>query len=273
MRSEALIWIVVVSVLVVFAIGMIIFVNVFKRKNEDVILPAPIIYTGKASLLSATPSFETTIYKYKFSLNLTPQDIFGVLKWDDNFDKAYPHFLRTSYRDLKTDKLEDIIEHAKRTVEAMSLDRPRENSVVPLDPAALRELMGENEYEKFERLVAPPDKWSSCYLWLNTAGYTTPMHGDVSHVLAFHLTGRKRWTLADRRNLENCYPRPNQRGHLYCHAGNPYDSSLVEFYPKFNRIRYTHIDLLPGDLLSIPPKTLHFVHTFEPSFMVSIVLK
>lgn len=272
MPSNTRVVIIVTCILVFIGIIAIVLVVIFSKKKEA-ILPPPELIDGISSLLQSHPSYLDYVYRYHFDVNLTNSQILKSLTWDDDFCKDYPELLDIEYRDLKTKNLKDILETAQKTFKSMNPDTPRANYVVPMAPKMVQQLLGHDQYEKLIHLIAPPEKWSTCYLWLNTKGYTTPMHGDTSHVVAFHLTGRKRWTLADRKNLSNCYPRPNRRGHLYCHAGNPYDKSLVEIYPKFSKIRYRHVDLLPGDLLVIPPKTLHFVHTFEPSFMVSIVLK
>ena len=262
---------IVVAIVVFIAIIVVAIVVLWGKKND--VLPPPLIIEGKTILASAQPSYTTHVYRYHFNINLTNSQILASLSWNEDFGKDYPHLLESEYRDLRTKKLNDVVEYAQQTFQSMNTDKLRSNYTVPMEPAMIKQLLGDVEYGRLIHLIAPPEKWSSCNLWLNTGGYTTPLHGDKAHVIAFHLTGRKRWTLADKGNLPNCYPRPNTRGHFYCHAGNPYDKSLSEIYPNFSRIRYRHVDLFPGDLLVIPPKTLHFVHTFEPSFMVSIVLK
>ena len=107
-------------------------------------------------------------------------------------------------------------------------------------------------------------------LWYNSKGYTTPLHGDMTAIGVLHLTGRKRWAFADQHNIKNCYVKPNKRGHLYCGPDNPYNQKeLSKTYPKFSRIKFTHVDATGGTMYAFPRKMIHFVHTFEPSFMVS----
>lgn len=243
------------------------------HKYKTIHVPPPTIHTVKKHLFSLVPSYRDQIYHYSIPFELTNEQIMARLVWNDSFsDKLLlehhhpppPEMSRSLY----------IARVVGPSLKAnIDLKKPRENHVLPIDLEMLEKILGKDNFNSLIASVGPPKRWEMMKLWLNTTGYTTPMHGDTSNVLAIHLTGRKRWVFADRAYLSSCHPKRNQHGNLYCHASNPYDSSFDDIYPGFKDIQFRHTEWSGGDVLAIPNRFLHFVHTLEPCFMLSVVIK
>jgi len=243
------------------------------RKLKPIHTPPPTIHTAVKNLFSLAPSYQDQIYHYNMSFDLTNEQIMNRLVWDDSFSDELllehhhpppPGMSRSKY----------IVRVVGPALKAkIDFKRPRENHVLPIDLKMLEKILGKGNFNSLLASVGPPKRWAMMKLWLNTTGYTTPMHGDVSNVLAIHLTGKKRWVFADRAYLSSCHPQKNQHGNLYCHASNPYDSSFDDIYPGFKDIQYSHTEWSGGDVLAIPNGFLHFVHTIESCFMLSVIIK
>lgn len=95
----------------------------------------------------------------------------------------------------------------------------------------------------------------------------TPLHYDSlgAHNSFFQIRGRKLFILIPFEQMDNCY------------ISNKNGNSLVDFenpdffkFPKFKNVTPIKADLNPGDLLYLPPYTLHYVRGKEINISMNI---
>ena len=269
-------WIIFIVLLVLVIVGVVVWVVLAKEK-DPYIWPAPKPVLATQNLHSLDPNN----YWYEFRIpgleHLTNRKVLELLSWDD-FSLDSERRLKRELGSIKSinsplkdrEELKDYHERLKTETLAHMDKETNTNRVFSIDLKRLKLIVGDEGFRLIEKYFGPFDKCHIMRLWLNTKDYTTPLHGDMTAIGVLHLTGRKRWVFADQHNMENCYATPNEKGHLYCAPQNPYaQKALSETYPKFSRIRFTHVDAVPGTMYSFPRKMIHFVHTLEPSFMVS----
>jgi hypothetical protein len=96
-------------------------------------------------------------------------------------------------------------------------------------------------------------------LFLGPSHSVTPLHFDclLTHNLFFQINGLKKFIVVARDRLECCYPRDWR----WCNvdAGQPdYDK-----YPLYKLANPIEIIVEPGDVLYLPPGTLHYVQSLE----------
>lgn len=263
-----------VVLLILLILGTVITVVSLKSFYKIWPAPKPIITTENIHKL------DPNNYWYEFYIpgleNLTNRFILENLVWD-NFSQDSERRLKHDYEILKSfnvknrQELRVYNERLREDTLKHLHDETRTNRVFSIDLKGLKRILGDVAFSHLNKYFGPFDKCHIMRLWFNSSGYTTPLHGDMTPIGVLHLTGCKRWVFADKHNISNCYAKSNQNGHLYCAPSNPYkQKELSKLYPKFGRIKFTHIDVLPGTLYSFPRKMIHFVHTLKPSFMLSI---
>ncbi|OAI29981.1 transcription factor jumonji [Methylosinus sp. R-45379] len=96
-------------------------------------------------------------------------------------------------------------------------------------------------------------------LFLGPSGSVTPLHFDclLTHNLFFQVAGRKKFTLLPREQIKYCYPY-NWR---WCEI----DVEKPDYnrYPLYRLANPTEVVVEPGDVLYMPPGTLHHVRSLD----------
>lgn len=97
--------------------------------------------------------------------------------------------------------------------------------------------------------------WSFAQFFVGPSSAQTPLHFDtlLTHNLFFQIHGRKRWVMVDAADRELAYPRQWRWSPV-----DPEAPDLGE-YPKFADARLMSCVLEGGDVLYLPPGTLHKV--------------
>jgi len=127
-----------------------------------------------------------------------------------------------------------------------------------------------HDLEPFPTDLFPPlfrDRW-----WLfpqffvGPAGAVTPLHFDtlLTHNLFFQLAGTKRFVMVDAADRDLCYP--------YKWRWSPVDvdDPDLDRYPDFARARQQEVLVEGGDLLYMPPGTLHQVTSLTSAISFNI---
>lgn len=96
-------------------------------------------------------------------------------------------------------------------------------------------------------------------MFLGPSNSTTPLHFDclLTHNLFFQVSGRKRFTLLPQEELRLCYPY-NWRWYKV-----DIDAPDYERFPLYREARGVEVIVGPGDLLYMPPGTLHHVRSLD----------
>jgi ribosomal protein L16 Arg81 hydroxylase len=101
--------------------------------------------------------------------------------------------------------------------------------------------------------------WRNLFFFYGKAGSLTPMHFDNlgTHNLFFHVRGRKRFIIIPSSQHKYCY--------MEKYSWSQVDVEQPNFakYPLFKKATPTEITLLPGDVLYMPPFTLHQVRSID----------
>jgi hypothetical protein len=102
--------------------------------------------------------------------------------------------------------------------------------------------------------------------FVGPTGSTTPLHFDtlLTNNLFFHLYGRKRFILIPAEQRDLCYPR-GWRWLRFDPTAPDYDT-----YPLAKAVTPIDVFLQPGDVLYIPPGTLHHVRNLSASISFNI---
>nr|UMO78714.1 Cupin incomplete domain containing protein [Pandoravirus belohorizontensis] len=126
---------------------------------------------------------------------------------------------------------------------------------------------------------APHRAYIDVKVWFNGPGYCTGAHYDPLDNLSVNVCGRKRWLLAAPCDHECFYPteRVETTGVQRYRVRNPYvDASAVDpvtgglLYPRLADARMIEVDVLPGHVLVVPRRWIHFVATVEPAVSFTI---
>lgn len=111
-----------------------------------------------------------------------------------------------------------------------------------------------------------PGWWRFAQFFLGPSHSLTPLHFDclLTHNLFFQVMGRKRFILLDHGQLRYCY-RYRWR---WCEvdAENP----DFERHPRFLLAQASECIVEPGDLLYLPPGTLHQVRSLDPALSFNV---
>lgn len=96
-------------------------------------------------------------------------------------------------------------------------------------------------------------------MFLGPSSSLTPLHFDclLTHNLFFQVSGRKRFTLFPHEDLQRCYPYEWR----WCRVD--VEQPDHERYPLYREARGVEVVVGPGDLLYMPPGTLHHVRSLD----------
>jgi hypothetical protein len=103
-------------------------------------------------------------------------------------------------------------------------------------------------------------QWTNfAQLFLGPSGSVTPLHFDclLTHNLFFQLIGAKRFTLIPHEQLSYCYPY-NWR---WCAVD--VEAPDLERHPLYRHATPVEVVVEPGDVLYMPPGTLHHVRSLD----------
>lgn len=126
---------------------------------------------------------------------------------------------------------------------------------------------------------APHAAYTDVKVWFNGAGYCTGAHYDPLDNLSVNACGRKRWLLAAPRYHDCFYPteRVEPTGVQRYRVRNPYADAVATdpatgrpLYPRLADARMIEVDVLPGHVLVVPRRWIHFVATVEPSVSFTV---
>ncbi|NEO31122.1 MAG: cupin-like domain-containing protein [Symploca sp. SIO3C6] len=108
--------------------------------------------------------------------------------------------------------------------------------------------------------------WRHCQFFLGASSSLTPLHFDclLTNNLFFQISGRKRFTLIMANDAEYCY-RHGWRWFMV----DPENPDL-EKYPQYKRVNPITFIVNPGDILYMPPGTLHHVRSLDMSVSFNI---
>lgn len=260
--------IIVVFCLTVLVLGIVTCCVLLRKETPDI----PTLIRTKKNAFHLIPSYKDQIYLYKLDLPpMTSELLLKSIEWDETFMETRLKERTKEMNEKNVKTVPELISFLRKKRDSVNLKNPREHVVLTLDHKMLKSMLGPKAFDQLVAYAGPPFKWKHINFWVNNKGYTTPMHGDISHGFALHLTGKKRWVFADKKHLKNCYAKSNARGHLYCQASDPYNHTLKDMYPNFKKIKYLHTDINAGEMLNVPVRMLHFVHTLETCCMISII--
>lgn len=103
--------------------------------------------------------------------------------------------------------------------------------------------------------------------WLGPKGTVSPMHHDPKHNLLCQIFGHKKIILAAPDDSKNLYPHENN---LLGNTSQIDAENLnIEKFPLSKNVKFYHLTLYSGEMLYIPPKWWHHVHSLSKSFSVS----
>ena len=108
----------------------------------------------------------------------------------------------------------------------------------------------------------------SPHFWFGPGGNIAQLHYDNVHNLVAQVTGRKRVTLFDSRQLYCLYPWPALSGAAHMSRVNVQQPDLERF-PKFRRAKPLEGFLDPGDVLFIPVFWWHQFEGFDVNISVN----
>lgn len=127
--------------------------------------------------------------------------------------------------------------------------------------------------------TAPHRAYVDVKVWFNGPGYCTGAHYDPLDNLSINACGRKRWLLAAPRDHECFYPteRVETTGVQRYRVRNPYvDATATDpatgelLYPRLADACMIEVDVLPGHVLVVPRRWIHFVATVEPAVSFTV---
>lgn len=127
-----------------------------------------------------------------------------------------------------------------------------------------------DDLEPFPRDLFPPlfrnRWWLFPQFFVGPAGAVTPLHFDtlLTHNLFFQLAGTKRFVMVDPEDRDLCYP--------YKWRWSPVDvdDPDLDRYPRFAGVRPREVLVEGGDLLYMPPGTLHQVTSLTSAISFNI---
>lgn len=138
----------------------------------------------------------------------------------------------------------------------------------------LKTLFGSPMLGKISNVTGEPHSTLSAHLWLASPGLSNNAHYDAHWNYLVHVSGPKRIFMAPPKDAWNLhiYPRfhPGLRSSPI-DLRRPWDDVIAEF-PSAGNARIMEVDLLPGDILLIPPFWIHATDIMkgsEPSLTYS----
>jgi hypothetical protein len=108
--------------------------------------------------------------------------------------------------------------------------------------------------------------WRYVQFFLGPPGTLTPLHFDclLTHNLFFQICGRKRFVLIDPKEMSYCY----RRGWRWFDV-DPENPDFIK-HPLFTRVKPAEVIIQPGDILYMPPGTIHFVRSLDLSISFNV---
>ncbi|MEH1820703.1 MAG: cupin-like domain-containing protein [Nostoc sp.] len=108
--------------------------------------------------------------------------------------------------------------------------------------------------------------WRYCQFFIGASNSLTPLHFDclLTNNIFFQLVGRKQFTILLPRDAKNCY-RKGWRWFLV-------DPENPDFnkYPEYRNAKPIKFIVNPGDIVYMPPGTLHHVRSLDMSISFNI---
>lgn len=101
--------------------------------------------------------------------------------------------------------------------------------------------------------------WKFAQFFLGPSHSLTPLHFDclLTHNLSCQIRGRKRFVLIPHEQLEFCYP------YQWRWCGVNPEEPDYERYARYRRVNPIDVVVEPGDVLYMPPGTLHHVRSLD----------
>ena len=108
--------------------------------------------------------------------------------------------------------------------------------------------------------------WQYILFFYGKQGATTPMHFDIlgAHNLFFHIAGKKKFIIINSQEMKYCYMTGYNHSNI-----NPENIDTTQ-YPLFSLAEAQEIVLHPGDVLYMPPYTLHYVKSITECISMNI---
>jgi hypothetical protein len=108
--------------------------------------------------------------------------------------------------------------------------------------------------------------WRYCQFFIGSSDSITPLHFDclLTNNLFFQIVGRKQFTLISPEDSKYCY-RKDWRWFRVDPENPDYNK-----YPEYENARPIKIIVNPGDILYIPPGTLHHVKSLDTTISFNI---
>ncbi|TCO59554.1 cupin-like domain-containing protein [Actinocrispum wychmicini] len=201
-----------------------------------------------------------------------------ALEWGPDFFRRIGHSTRLAIKQGDVadgrreslplaDYIDALVEHEARVQAGQPVQRPGYLHDVPLFrffPALLADVT------PFPLHLLPDwyrPNWSEyTQHFMGPTGSVTPLHFDtlLTNNLFFHLSGRKQFTLIPAEQRDLCYP----RGWRWAR----FDPTAPDFetFPLAAQVSPVTVVLEPGDVLYMPPGTLHHVANLSLSVSFNI---
>ncbi len=108
--------------------------------------------------------------------------------------------------------------------------------------------------------------WRYCQFFIGSSDSLTPLHFDclLTNNLFFQVVGRKQFTILMAQDAEYCY----RHGWRWFRV-DP-DNPDLDKYPQYKNARPIKVIVNPGDILYMPPGTLHHVRSLDMAISFNI---
>ena len=117
----------------------------------------------------------------------------------------------------------------------------------------------------------PSNAFEAPTVWLGASGCITPLHRDSSDNFAYHLAGKKRWTIFPPHDAPYLYMTSvsaSKGGDFATSAVDLRNPDLIEF-ALFSQAHPLRVTVDAGEMLYIPMGWSHFVENLDVSLMVN----
>jgi hypothetical protein len=108
--------------------------------------------------------------------------------------------------------------------------------------------------------------WAFVQFFMGPTGAKTPLHFDtlLTHNLFFHIRGTKKFTLISREQRQNCYLHTWRWSHANAEQPD------LDQHPLMAKVSRTTVTVRAGDVLYMPPGTLHQVTGLDQTVSFNI---
>lgn len=224
-------------------------------RNDFVAKRRPLLVRGYGKDWGATQKWKPEYFKQRFGDTSIQTKTFP-----GNGKIVLERAGLSSYMDSLTEYEDSLATSAPRA-------RPAYWHDVPIFQM-FEELM--QDVAQFEPALLPRfyrTNWSQyVQFFMGPSGSVTKLHFDTlrTHNLFFQVSGRKTWTLLPPSDFERCGRRQWRWFDL-----DPEAPDLARF-PEYRQARPVTVTIDSGDLLYIPPGTLHHVRSLDPCISFNI---